>query len=311
MNVRRSALPAFAAVAATGALALAAVHRRFAVGAPSFRREYERLARAHVHTPQSHGVVDEHDLDALPEPVARFLRAAGAVGGPRVVNFRASIRGRIRSGPESPWMPFRGEQFNAYGAVPTRLFRINARMRGLPAEVFHSFVDADATMRVRALSMFPIINARGPEMNRSETVTILNDMCVFAPAALLDAAVVWDPIDDRSVRVTFDRLGETVSAVLHVDDRGLLVDFVSDDRSRSSADGSTFTQERWSTPLTHGRTTDGRWRCTYGEARWIPSTRRPDTSESGTADGGFTYLEIWIDDVAINVTTDELFDGVS
>jgi len=308
MNVRRSA---FAAMAATGAIALAAVHRWFAVGARSFRREYERLARAHVHTPQSHGVVDEHDLDALPEPVARFLRAAGAVGGPRVVNFRASIHGRIRSGPESPWMSFRGEQFNAYGAVPSRLFRIDASMRGLPAEVFHSFVDAEATMRVRALSMFPIISARGPEMNRSETVTILNDICVFAPAALLDAAVVWDPIDDRSVGVTFERLDESVSAVLYFDDRGLLVDFVSDDRSRSSADGSTFTQERWSTPLTHGRTPDGRWRCTYGEARWIRPTRPAETGGEATTDDAFTYLEIWIDDVAINVTTNGRFGGVS
>lgn len=260
-------------------------------GPRSFTSEYRRLARAQLDTAESARLVGERDLDALPDPIARFLRAAAVVGSPRVSNFRATIHGRIRSGPETPWMSFTGAQFNAYTDVPARLFRISASMRGLPAEVFHSFVDADATMRVRALSMFPIIDARGPEMNRSETVTILNDMCVFAPAALLDADITWEPIDDRRARAIFTRLGVTVSAVLHVDERDLLVDFVSDDRFRSSADGSTFTPERWSTPLAYERTPDGRWRCTYGEGRWHP------------ADGEFTYLEIWIDDVAVNVTT--------
>jgi Family of unknown function (DUF6544) len=279
-----------AALAATMIAALG-VHRRFRRGPRSFRSEYERLARSRLESPEARGPIDEDDLRPLPDPVARFLRAVGAVGAPRVTNFHATIHGRIRSGADTPWMAFTGEQFNAYGEIPARLFRISASMRGLPAEVFHSFVGADATMRVRALSMFPIIDARGPEMNRSETVTILNDMCVFAPAALVDADIAWEPIDDRTARAIFTRLGVTVSAELRFDERDLLVDFVSDDRSRSSADGSTFTPERWSTPLTWDASPGGWSRCTYGEGRWHPP------------DGEFAYLEIWLDAVAVNVTT--------
>lgn len=287
MTGRRTAAAALVA----GLIAVLAVHRCVSRGPRSFRSEYERLARSRLGSPTPCDQVAEDDLRPLPDPVARFLRAVGAVGAPRVTNFRATIHGRIRSGPDTPWMTFTGEQFNAYGEVPARLFRISASMRGLPAEVFHSFVGADATMRVRALSMFPILDARGPEMNRSETVTILNDMCVFAPAALVDADIVWEPIDDRTARATFNRLGVTVSAELRFDERDQLVDFVSDDRSRSSSDGSTFTPERWSTPLTWTRTPGGRSRCTYGEGRWHP------------AEGEFAYLEIWIDDVAVNLTT--------
>jgi hypothetical protein len=279
-----------AALTATMVTAFGA-HRRFTRGPRSFRSEYERLARSRLGSAEPRAPIGEDDLRPLPDPVARFLRAVGAVGAPRVTNFRATIHGRIRSGPDTPWMEFTGEQFNAYGDVPARLFRISASMRGLPAEVFHSFVGGDATMRVRALSVFPIVDARGPEMNRSETVTILNDMCVFAPAALVDADIAWEPIDDRAARAVFTRLGVTVSAELRFDERDLLVDFVSDDRSRSSADGSTFTPERWSTPLTWASTPDGRSRCSYGEGRWHPP------------DGAFTYLEIWIDDVGVDVTT--------
>jgi hypothetical protein len=282
---------ATAVMAAAMLLAALGVHRRFARGPRSFRSEYERLVRSRLGSAEPRAPISDDDLRLLPDPVARFLRAVGAVGAPRVTNFRATIHGRIRSGPDTPWMEFTGEQFNAYGDVPARLFRISASMRGLPAEVFHSFVGADATMRVRALSVFPIIDARGPQMNRSETVTILNDMCVFAPAALVDADIAWEPVDDRAARAVFTRLGVTVSAELRFDERGLLVDFVSDDRSRSSADGSTFTPERWSTPLTWASTPDGWSRCIYGEGRWH------------APDGEFAYLEIWIDDVAVNVAT--------
>ena len=56
----------------------------------------------------------EHDLVRLPGPVAEYLRRSGAVGRPRVRNFRAQIHGRIRGGPDKPWMSFTGEQVNTY-----------------------------------------------------------------------------------------------------------------------------------------------------------------------------------------------------
>jgi hypothetical protein len=287
--MRRDRRTAIAALLGSLTVAFLAAHRWFARGPRSFRREYERLAADGVAVRVSGDVVTEDDLRSLPDPVAGYLRATGAIGAPRPANVHAVIHGRIRSAPDSPWMSFSGEQFNTFGDPSSRLFLITASMRGLPADVFHRFVGADATMRARALSVIPVLDARGPEMNRSETVTILNDMCVFAPAALLDADIEWTSIDERSARATFTRLDETVSAVLVFDERDLLVDFVSDDRCRSSADGTTFTQERWSTPLAHGRTPDGRWTCTYGEAHWHPT------------DGEFCYLEIWIDDVRCDV----------
>jgi hypothetical protein len=56
--------------------------------------------------------VSEADLAGLPAPVARYVRRCGVVGRPRVTGFHARISGRIRSGPDQPWMPFAGEQAN-------------------------------------------------------------------------------------------------------------------------------------------------------------------------------------------------------
>lgn len=162
-------------------------------------------------------------------------------------------------------------------------------MKGLPVDVYHRFVDADATFRVRLLSLKLMVDAHGPEMNRSETVTLFNDLAVLAPPALLDPALQWSPVDEHSVRATFTRGRETVSAVLVFNDAGELVDFVSDDRLAASPDGTRFTARRWSTPLAAYRPFGARRLASYGQALW----HNPE--------GAFAYIELHLVDVAFNV----------
>ncbi|HYN31992.1 MAG TPA: DUF6544 family protein [Ilumatobacteraceae bacterium] len=236
-------------------------------------------------------VLTDADLVGLPEPVARYVRRTGSVGRPIVTSFRARIHGRIRAGVDRPWMPFVGEQVNTYGDEPNRLFFITAAMKGLPTDIFHEFVDESANMTVKVFSLVTIVDARGPDMNRSETVTILNDMCVLAPATLIDPALTWKALDDRHVVVILDRFDETVSATLTFDDDDRLVDFVSDDRSRSSSDGRSFTPQRWSTPLSAQRDFDGRRVMAHGEARW----------HAPLPEGEFPYLDFDLDAITYNV----------
>jgi hypothetical protein len=256
------------------------------------RGRYERNAALQLGRSGPQRRLTAADLAGLPDPVARYVRRTGAVGQPMVTNFRARIHGRIRGGAEEPWMRLRGEQVNTYDEELNRLFFITASMKGMPVAVFHRFVKESATMTVKALSLFTIVDAHGPEMNRSETVTILNDLCVLAPAALIHSAVRWQELDDHSAIATLTRFDETVSARLVVDEDDQLVDFVSDDRSRASRDGRVFTPQRWSTPLSAGGNMAGRHLMTHGEARW----------HAPAPEGEFAYLEFELDDIAYNVT---------
>jgi hypothetical protein len=72
---------------------------------------------------------------------------------------------------------------------------MDARMKGLPVDVLHAFDDNGATMRVRLLSVRTMVDAKGAELTRAETVTLFNDLCVCAPGALVFADVTWEPID--------------------------------------------------------------------------------------------------------------------
>jgi len=272
-------------------LVVAAVWGLLADGPPSLRAEYRRLAdktlaAALVGGHAGAGLVTEQDLTAVPPPVAAYVRASGAVGQPRVAGFSASFSGRIRSGPDAPWMEFTGTQVNTYGVEPSRVFLLDATMKGIPADVLHAYVGAEARMEVRAASVIKMVDVGGPEMTRAETVTLLNDLCVFAPAALADAPIEWAAIDDHHARATYSNAGHTVSAILVFDDSHQLVDFVSDDRLASSKDGRTFTPRRWSTPIGEYRNFAERRIGAAGACRWHP-TDAPS----------FDYLEVRVDDI--------------
>jgi hypothetical protein len=188
-------------------------------------------------------------------------------------------------------MPFTGEQVNTYGSRPQRIFLMDATRGGLPVTVLHEFADTTATMRVKLLSFFSVVDASGPEMDRGETVTVFNDLVVMAPGAIIGASVTWTAIDAQHVRGAFTDGNETISAVLTFNAEHDLVDFVSDDRTRASTDGKTFTQRRWSTPLAGHRDEDGHRVLTVGEGVW--QTRQPS--------GSFTYLEFHLDAITYNV----------
>lgn len=269
-------------------LAAAVVYGWASQGPRGARAEYRRRAVAALAETAPIDLVTEADLARLPAPVAAYVRQAGGLGRPRVATLHARFHGRIRGGPAKPWMTFTGEQVNTFGPRPSRLFLMDAELMGLPIEVFHAFVAGAATMRVRALSLFTMVDASGPDMDRAETVTLFNDLCVLAPAALVDAPVTWTTLDDHHVRGTYTHGANTIAADLTFDDDHELVDFVSDDRTTVSTDGKTFTPQRWSTPLAGHRQLGPARLATIGEGHWH------------AADGEYAYLEYDLDAIAYN-----------
>jgi hypothetical protein len=275
-------------------LVLAAGYGFASQGPMSFHARYrDRAAAAAADADgQPRGLVTEADLAYLPGPLAAYIRRSGAVGKPRVTSFSARFHGRIRSGPDQSWMPFSGEQVNTYGPHPQRVFVMDATRSGLPITVLHSYGNSTATMRAKVLSLIPVVDARGPEMDRGETVTVFNDLVVLAPGAIVDAPVHWTAVDADHVRGVFTNEDQAVSAELTFNADHDLVDFISLDRLRASTDGKSFEQETWSTPLRGHRVTgDGRRVLAFGQGQW----------HAPQPEGLFTYVEFHIDDIAYNV----------
>jgi hypothetical protein len=197
---------------------------------------------------------------------------------------RARMHGRIRSSAQAAWMPFAADQHNSL-VEKTRLFYLDARMHGLPVLGYHRYVGAQATMDIRLLGLIPIQRAGGPELTRTETVTMFNDLCLLAPGALVDPAIHWTSVDARRARATFTNAGHTIQAELEFNDAGDLLNFWSDDRLQTTTNGSTNAL-RWSTPVTAYRRFGDYRLPTGGAACW----HEPD--------GAYNYVELTFDAIA-------------
>jgi len=266
-----------------------AVFGFLAQGPGGLRASYEAdIARAALSGPHG-GPLTESDLATLPEAVQRYLRVTGALGQPRVVNFQARLHGRIRSSRDARWIPLTIDQYNVVAGERARFFYFRGSMLAIPVQGFHRYVGASATMRVKAAALVNVADASGPEMDQSETVTLFNDMCMFAPASLIDPAVVWEWADHRTARAAFTNAGHTIRAELSFNDAGELIDFRSSDRYQASPDGKTFKKLPWSTPLRDYRQFGQVRLASKGEARWqVP-------------EGSYAYIEMITDEVHFNV----------
>jgi hypothetical protein len=265
-------------------------------GPYSLHAEYEDDRERLLSSADSKHSVTEADLLHLPPAVQRYLRLAGAVGRPHVSNFRTRIHGRIRSAADARWMPLAAEQYN-FLREPARLFYMTASMLALPVHGYHRYVGSAASMRVKAAGLVPVATANGPELTQSETVTLFNDMCIMAPATLIDPAIAWEDVDGHRVQARFSNAGHTIQAELWFSDSGELTNFVSDDRYQASPDGTTLRRVRWSTPV-HGYRSFGAARlAAAGEGRW-----------HGPG-GEYAYIELEIDDVEYNVPDGEDSDA--
>ena len=252
------------------------------------RRHFETLvtsefARQPLTPPQ---ILEAEDLAALPDPVVRYLRLTGAVGRPVPRDLRIEFDAVMRRRPGDPGMAARSVQYNFLGD-PARYFFMRARMFGLSVAALHAYRKGQAEFTVRVASAFTMVNQRGSDISRSETVTVLNDLCVFAPGALIDHRLRWEPIDDSCSAVTFVNGPPEVHAELIFDAQGDLADFRSDDRPDSSS--GRFVPMRWNTPL--------------GDHRQIGGVRVPTSGATIYArpDGPFTYGEFRLRSLAYNL----------
>ena len=233
----------------------------------SYINQYRAAAREGLARCPEMPLVTESDLGHLPAPVQKYLRVAGAVGRPRIHNFRAVFTGEFRNGMESPWMTFRSEQYNFFDE-PARVFLMKASRYGLPVEGLHLFHGESATMQIKLASILQVVDARGPKMNQGETVTLFNDLCLMAPAALIDKErIQWEAAGPLAARARFTHRGVMIGALLSFNEAGDLTDFISNDRFLS-ADGKTYKSYPWSTPVQSYKAVGGRRVVGRAETVW-------------------------------------------
>lgn len=233
-------------------------------GSQHFEAKFRDDVKANLQrtSPIQTDLLREADIQSLPQPVQKYLHYSGVVNLPKVKNIKIVFEGEMRDRGKD-WFPFRSVQYNFFDE-PTRLFFMKAKMFGITVPGYHDYHQATAMMRVKLFGLFPVVQASGNEMNKAETVTLFNDMCLMAPASLIDKRIEWETIDSLSAKAAFTNGTNKITAILYFNEQGQLVNFISDDRYAIS----DMKQYRFSTPVKEYMLTNGRNSMKYGEAVW-------------------------------------------
>ena len=228
-------------------------------------------------------VITEEDIKVLPEPVQRYLKYVGVINKPRVTNMRVKLRGEMRDKGKE-FFEFESEQYN-FMNEPTRLFFMKAKMFGVTVPGYHKYSESKASMDIRFFGLFKIVYHDGEVMDKAETVTVFNDMCILAPATLIDKRIKWEQIDNNTVKAQFTNHSITISAMLYFNEKGQLINFISKDRSAVS----DMKQYPFSTPISSYKQIRGYNIFENAETVW----QYPD--------GLFTYGKFHLVDIEYNV----------
>jgi len=220
--------------------------------------------------PGPEAVVTEADLAALPESAQRYLRFMSVVGRPRDWSLRFGWVGRFRPKLDGGWMNCEAWQYNTSLDV-ARVFHIRIRFGSLvPVLARDTYVRGRGRMLIRALDLFTVEDATGPELDIGELVTYLNDAVLLAPSMLLGPATTWSPVDESSFDVAVTDRGRTVTGRVFLDERGAPRDFSTTDRFCKDPDDPTrgWVRTQWTTPVEGWEMVNGRPLPTRGQAVW-------------------------------------------
>lgn len=228
-------------------------------------------------------LLTDKDIEHLPAPVQKYLRYTAVINKEKVNNVKIVFDIEMREKGKD-WFKATSVQYNFFDE-PTRLFYMKAKMFGMTVPGYHRYVEAKATMDIRLFGLFPIVKQSGDIMNKTETVTLFNDMCLMVPATLIDKRIQWEPIDSLTTKAIFTNRGISISATLYFNETGQLTNFTSDDRTAIS----DMKQYQFSTPIIDYKNINGINVMSGGEAIW----HYPD--------GKFTYGKFNLKNIKYNL----------
>src|SRR5437763_13949230 len=151
-------------------------------------------------------LITQDQVLVLPEVAQRYLRYAQAVGKEPIRTVRLTQHGSMRTQPGQKWLPMVAEQ---YFTTTPPAFLWHATVLLFPfvsISATDRFSDGHGNMRIKLLSVIPMGNASGSEMDQSEMQRYLAEMIWF-PTAWLSDAIEWQAIDAHSVKATMHASG--------------------------------------------------------------------------------------------------------
>ncbi len=154
-------------------------------------------------------------VQALPDPVARYFRFALAPGQPLIQHARLKQTGTMRSGADKPWAHFSAVE---HFSVRPPAFVWDASMSIAPlvsVRVRDSYLRGEGASEAKVAGLISVGAIRGtPEAASASLVRYLAEAPWLPTVLLPNGNLTWSPIDNNAARATLT--DETTSVSIDV-----------------------------------------------------------------------------------------------
>lgn len=185
--------------------------------------------------------VSQEKIASLPAVVQRWLIHAQVPGKPTALKVQLQQKGVMRSKPDGVWMPVTARQ---YFRTDKPGFIWVADVKAFP--LIHlagrdRYENGQGNMLIKILSLLPMLNSNGPEIDQGSMLRYLGEI-VWFPTAALSEYISWEEIDANTAKATMTYGGVTASGLFHFNEAGDMVSFEAQ-RYYDRKGGTTL--EKW------------------------------------------------------------------
>jgi len=229
--------------------------------------------------------ITEEDLEDLPEPVSRWLKFSQIVGKEKIKTVGLKQTGSMRTKPGQSGMDTKAEQY--FNTVEPS-FVWKARVNMMPMIYFageDKYYNGKGKMLIKVLSIFPVVDAVGKEMDQGTLTRYLGEI-VWFPTAALSEYIEWEEIDANTAKATMSYKGTSAYAVFNFAESGKVVSFECE-RYYNSDEG--YRLENYYAPVWNYQEFSGIKIPTQAKAIWRLES------------GDFEYYDMEITDISYNV----------
>ena len=216
---------------------------------------------------------DARELEGLPAPVQRYLRAVLTDGQPIIAAATLEMAGTINmSATAEQWKPFTSHQrvvTSVAGGRPGFLWDAQVDMfPGVPARVLDSYVAGQGHLMAKLLGLFTVANAHGGgELARGEFMRWFAEAAWYPTALLPSQGVRWQAVDDASAHASIVDGPITLTLLFRFDDAGLIASVRAD--ARGAGVGKDMVMLPWDCSFSDYQPQGGMLLPMMGEAAWM------------------------------------------
>lgn len=167
----------------------------------------------------------DNDIQALPEPVRRWLHHSGIIGKPRIYIGKVVQKAELQMKPEQQnWLPAAAVQYTTL-YPPAFIWVVDVEIKSwLHFKGRDKFENGKGQMLIKVNSLIPVVNEKGNKLDEGTLQRYLGEI-VWFPSFAMSPYITWEPLDENSARATITYNGTSGSGIFYFNTEGDFLKF--------------------------------------------------------------------------------------